>query len=256
MGASKKKRLLFLQQHRCCYFCGGTATTLDHVPSRQCFRNRIGPEGYEFPACQMCNSSAGPIEQAVALYLRLADHDDTALNEGHLKKLFQGVANNTPHYLPTDDATTNEKRRAVKGSRLLLRQHETFSNAPVLRLPDENRQAFQLFERRLVCALYYKHFAGVLPPTHLIRTHRTQFITRDAETLVKKIAPMLPQTVTAQRQNTDIGDQFMYVWYGSQDHQIFAFLAQFSKSFMFIGVACPPDQHDGSPDYIPHSSDL
>ncbi|MBM3090273.1 hypothetical protein GFB56_05525 [Ensifer sp. T173] len=255
MGAGKKRREAFLAKNAVCYFCGAEATTIDHVPARECFRDRVGPEGYEFPACAECNNTAGPIEQVVALYLIMGNHDGMS-SVPHMQKLIRGVHNNNPQFLPVLDLTANEKRRAIRGHRFMLPAGQPFSHAPVARLPEENREAFKFFERRLVCALYYKHMSAVLLRTHLIRTHRVQAIATSAEDLIREAAPMMPNAEHGNRQNTNIGEQFLYVWYGDPKTEIFTFLAQFSKSFVFVGIACPPEAHEGGEDYYPHSEDL
>jgi len=72
MGDRARRRREFLKKHPLCCFCGGTtpATTIDHVPSRQLFNNKGWPEGYEFPACELCNGAARDAEQVVAMLAR------------------------------------------------------------------------------------------------------------------------------------------------------------------------------------------
>ncbi|MGR9169640.1 hypothetical protein [Rhizobium sp. KDH_Rht_773_N] len=255
MGASKKRRQRFLDSHPLCFFCGKASETIDHIPSRECFRNRVWPEGYEFPACQACNNAAGPLEQVVALYLIMGNHDGEKPTS-QFEKLIAGVRNNSSQFLPKTDMSANAKKRALPLYNFPHPANEPIAKAPIVELPDVNRKAFEAFERRLTCALYYKHMGEILPPTHMIRTFRLQAIQKSADDLIRTAAPMLPNGILTKRQNTDIGSQFFYNWYGDEVTKTFVFLAQFSISFVFIGVACSPENMEGGEDYRPHSDDL
>jgi hypothetical protein len=70
MGEAKakiSKKAEFLLRHPECIYCGAPATTVDHCPPRCFFAGKHGPEGYEFPACQPCNSGARLDEQALSV---------------------------------------------------------------------------------------------------------------------------------------------------------------------------------------------
>ncbi|WP_064681201.1 hypothetical protein [Rhizobium bangladeshense] len=255
MGASKTRKRHFLSENPLCFFCGNESKTIDHVPSRQCFRNRVWPEGYEFPACEACNNGAGPLEQVVALYLLMGNHDGEQQTI-QFQKLIAGVRNNAPRYLPKIDMSANAKKPALTLYNFEHPADEPVANAPIVELPNENRVAFEAFERRLTCALYYMHMGEVMPMTHMIRTYRLQAIQKSADDLIRTAAPMLPNDIKTKRQNTDIGDQFFYNWYGDPSTKMFVFLAQFSLSFIFIGVSCRPEDMTGGEDYRPHSDDL
>ncbi|MBY2951549.1 hypothetical protein [Rhizobium leguminosarum] len=110
MGAGKKRKQRFLDDNPLCFFCGEQSTTVDHVPSRECFRDRVWPEGYEFPACAACNNGAGSLEQVVALYLLMGNHDG-AQQTAQFEKLIAGVWNNAPQFLPKKEISANAKKR-------------------------------------------------------------------------------------------------------------------------------------------------
>ncbi|RWY67868.1 hypothetical protein EHI46_26245 [Rhizobium leguminosarum] len=255
MGAGKKRKQRFLDDNPLCFFCGEQSTTIDHVPSRECFRDRVWPEGYEFPACAACNNGAGPLEQVAALYLLMGNHDGKRPTS-QFEKLVAGVRNNTPEFLPKLNMSANAKKRALPLYNFPFPADQPIAKAPIAELPDKNRTAFEAFERRLTCALYYRHMGEVMPITHMIRTHRLQAIQKSSDDLIRAVVPMLPNGIKTNRQNTDIGDQFFYNWYGDQATKMFVFMAQFSLSFVFIGVACRPEDMAGGEDYRPHSNDV
>jgi hypothetical protein len=68
MSESKRKKDRYsalLSNHAYCCFCGGArkSATIDHVPARIFFRKKIGPEDFEFPACQECNAASRACHQ-------------------------------------------------------------------------------------------------------------------------------------------------------------------------------------------------
>ncbi|MBD8548830.1 hypothetical protein IFT82_19135 [Sphingomonas sp. CFBP 8760] len=69
-----------------------------------------------------------------------------------------------------------------------------------------------------------------------------------------------PELRVTNRRNTDIGDQFTYKWGVDPDATIFGFVAQFSKSYFFLGAIAAPhlkliegQQH---PSWRRHSEDV
>lgn len=254
MGASKNKKTRFLAEHPMCYFCGANSTTIDHVPSRECFKNRIGPEGFEFPACAECNNGSGQLEQVVALYLHMANHDVKEPPFAQYTRLIGGVANNNANYLPRLMGA-NERRRAARAMNYSLRPGETYAEAPIVELPPENAQAFELFERRLTCALFYKHIGKIMPSEVMMRTMHLPFVNQKAEKLLEGIMPNMAILTKTNRQNTDIGEQFAYAWNSKKAEDFFIFVAQFSKSYFVVGIAARPNKETRG-GYRAHSKDI
>lgn len=241
----------FLQKHPRCYFCGETATTKDHVPHSDYFKDREWPEGYEFPACQSCNNPVGKVEQAVKLYFRISDISQEA-EEGEINKLMMGVNNNTPELLPRDMRAI-EKRRELKKYGFPLPQGEFLSDYPMIAFPKQGANAFRIFSRRLACALYYKHVGKILPHEHFIRTYQIQSVHEAAGRLVNEIGSMMQHTPAIRRGKNDLSDQFAYVWNADAAQELFSFIATFTQAFVVVGIVAA----DGSgTDYIRHSDDV
>jgi hypothetical protein len=116
MGASHRHRKAFFERHPTCCFCTGNApaATIDHVPSRACFAGRIGPEGFEFPACEACNSASRISEIVFAFYSRTISQEGGHRDD--VADLYRGVKNNAPDCLPQLNVTANEKRKALVAS--------------------------------------------------------------------------------------------------------------------------------------------
>lgn len=257
MGSGKRRFEAFKAGHPVCCFCGAVETqTRDHIPARECFKRGIGPEGYEFPACERCNRATSQIEQGIALLIRLADFDDSTLDDAQLQKLFWGVANNTPELLPADEKSVAEKRRLLRSIGYVRGPGEVISEVPVMRVGEAHDLAFQVFTRKLTCALYYKELGAIMPTSNLIRTSVFQFADPAAPNTVEKLQKLMPRFVATARRNTNIGDQFRYVCGATEDRSLFAFCAQFSKAYFVVGGSGTVERGSGREGWIAHSEDL
>lgn len=238
MGMSKKRRDALKRDHPICYFCATAPTEVpDHVPSRQCFKGRVGPEGFEFPACDRCNRKSSQFEQAVALYMRMADQSDDAHIDEDAKKLVKGVVNNNPELVPRMNLTAREARQAHRKMGSKPGWNHTYSES-VFEIPEAGHAAFVAFSRRLACALYYKEVGHPVPLDYRIATAWVQIKDQRAR-MLEEVNELLPQTTLANRRNTNIGDQFEYRW-SYEPEKVFAFIAKFRKSFYLQGVVVEP----------------
>lgn len=248
--AVKKKRIDELKRtDPICYFCATRPTeTEDHVPSRECFRRRVGPEGFTFPACAICNNGAGQLEQVAALYFLLANHDtgDGAIEQ--LRRLASGVANNNAELLPSFEINANATRGHFRRKGMNLRPGEAYGMMPLATLPPGHGDVFALFGRRLTCALYYKEVGRPLPLDHYIVAAWIPWseVAAGKVDIVDTATEMFPALTVGNRRNTDIGDQFSYRWGVHPDSSIFGFIAQISKSFFFLGAAVSPELYHSS----------
>lgn len=257
MGRSRDKRRKFLAEHQICYNCGkNPSTTIDHVPSRECFHHRVGPEGFEFPACEECNWKLAEIEQAFALLIRLADFTPDAFNQMQLDKLVQGVRNNNPDMLPSDFSSTREKRNWLKNIGYELQPGEIVADVPVLKMGDGWKDALDAFSRKLLAALYYKEIGRPLKLDHLLRTVVVQYVDGNGQQLLEKLVPMLPKLRIGERRNTNIGDQFLYAFGTEPEADLFVFFAQFSQAWFVMGVAGMPENVQDRDGYISHRDSL
>lgn len=256
MGAKAKRLDRIKAQHPICYFCGVAPTeTEDHVPSRECFRRREGPEGFGFPACRECNHSASQMEQAIALYILVANFDGVAPDDTQFAKLVNGVRNNTPALSPRMVRTARAARDFMKRQGIPLRPGQTYAETPLAVLPGGHRQAFDLFGRRLTCALHYKHVGKPLALDHYIRASWLPWSHPSAPGAVEASASLFPNLEKGKRSNTDIGEQFLYRWVWNADEATFGFTAQFSQS-VFISGASSPSNPSAAQEWRLHSSDV
>ena len=255
--AKSNKRREFLDAHPICFNCGtAKSTTEDHVPSRQCFVKRHWPEGYVFPACKPCNEKLSSIEQGMALLIRLADQDEGRVDEAELRKMIEGVRNNTPDLLPREFTSQTERDQAIASSGWKPVLGETMADAPVMALGPGWRDAVHAFARKLTLALYYKEIGVPLPLTHYMRTEFFQFTDAAAPDIVAEFGKLLPAYRAGERRNFDFGDQFQYIVGQTDEHGLFAVLVQLARSWFIVGVTVAPQFGAGRPGYIKHADEL
>lgn len=256
MGKSIKRRE-FLEAHPFCFSCGtAKSTTEDHVPSRQCFVKRQWPEDYVFPACKPCNEKISSIEQGMALLIRVADQDESRVDEDELRKMIEGVRNNTPDLLPRDFTSQVERDEAIAASGWKPGPGETMEDAPVLALGPGWRDAVHAFSRKLTLALYYKEIGVPLPLDHYIRTEFFQFTDAAAPDIVAQFGKLLPDYRAGARRNFDFGDQFQYIVGQADTEGLFAVFVQLARSWFIVGVTVEPQFGAGREGYIKHEDEL
>src|ERR1700730_3841822 len=108
MARNRGRRLRdFLAQHPLCIFCGGvaSASTRDHVPSRQTFHLREWPESYEFPSCEPCNAATKDAEQVMAFISRISPDVKTPTEQCEMARIVDAIKNNYPAVLMEMRAT-------------------------------------------------------------------------------------------------------------------------------------------------------
>lgn len=261
MGAKANRLASLAVAHPVCYFCATRATeSEDHVPSRECFRRRVGPEGFAFPACRICNNGAGQMEQVVALYLLMADHSGATDIGDQMQRLANGVQNNNPDLMPLVTLRANVARKHFREKRLNLPAGQTYAQSPIATLPAGYGAAFSLFVRRLACALFYKEVGKPVPLEYHIAGTWVPWNEAGAGEGISSAIGLFPQLRVTNRRNTDIGDQFTYKWGADPDGSVFGFVAQFSKSYFFLGAVAAPHLHlvesEAHPSWRRHSEDV
>lgn len=237
MGAKKARLERFKREHPICYFCATRPTqTEDHMPGRQFFIGRVGPEDFAFPCCEPCNAATRQIEQAVALIMRFGDHTERRIPPEELERLALGVRNNVPHLLPTIDTSARAVRKYMKEAGISPPRGASYKETPILNLPDDYHDAFELFARKLTCALHYKETGQPIPLDSYIGVTWRHIGVGGTEEMYETLRKTLGLERLGRRRNTDIGDQFGYRFNYNIEHGLFAMAAVFGKSFLVFGA--------------------
>lgn len=236
MADGKRKKERFKAEHPWCCFCGGDvpATTIDHIPARTCFRNREYPHGFEFPACDHCQSASRMDEIAFAFWVRALDHNDDNLIDRDFDRLINGLMNNLPDLAPQGIASRQGKRQALRRMGLRMAPGHTLDQAPIVNIDTRLHAYIDRYARKIALALYYREQKRIAKSSHRVLATWGQasdpvFINRS-----QSFYNMTPDRTIGDRPNVDIGDQFRYQCNKADNPDVFAALAEFGRGGMVL----------------------
>lgn len=217
------------------------ATTIDHVPPRTCFPDRIGPEGFEFPACEWCQNASRKDELALGFFARLVDPDDDAYREDQSANALMGLRNNLPHLVPDFDLPASEKRRAYREYDIERPVGVFGSDLPVVGVPEEAHVSLLRYARKLACALFYREMRRPAPSDYFVWTTWSQGENRAQMEAWRKFVEMTPLITRGGRANLDFRDRFGYRCNKKADPDLFAAIAQFGRGLALAIVVVNPE---------------
>lgn len=251
MGAKARHKKDFLAQHPLCCFCGGKTPSaeLDQVPSRVFFDSRHWPEGFEFPACAMCNRVTRHDEQIVAMLSRIYPDATTPEGKVEIRERLRAVGHNYLKVLEEMKPTVRQLRNAARKYGAQPAPGQSHTDLPMLsvRGPLINGTV-ENFARKLFCALYYKHAGTILPSEGGIAVKWYSNIQIENEEIPRELAPVLPGFSKLERARTTLDDQFFYRWGLTDTRSVASFLAFFRRSFAILGYVNVNARNFGLPD--------
>jgi hypothetical protein len=250
----RKAREEFFALHPHCIFCGGgtSATTWDHVPSRQMFHEKGWPEGYVFPACASCNTATSGDEQVVALMARVYPDGPTPAHEQELNELIEAVRNNRPRVLIEMQPSRRQVRQA-NSAPWASSYRADGQPPPVLSFGGPlMRQSLKAFARKLFCALHYKEFGEIIPREGCIAWRWYSNIQGLEGKLPDELTVLMQLAPKGTRANRDLSDQFSYAFVKAGDSDLAGYYAIFRLSFAMLGVVSA----NGSPFEFVNESEL
>ncbi|MEH2530818.1 hypothetical protein V1277_002806 [Bradyrhizobium sp. AZCC 1588] len=241
LGQKKRRRLDLLGREALCIFCGGTtpASTIDHQPARAFFDAKVGPEGYEFPACEPCNKKSSAHEHVLTTLVRLnGGGEQNAQREVDLAKFAKAMKNNFPGLLRV--LGPDEKNGFIRSRGLWVPVGRAFpQHLPMVAIdPQIAGTAVDAVFRKLMCALHYKHAGNILPADATITVKWAtnaglpEFITEDMKAFVAGLTEKPPLV----RNGKDLSDQFDYRYSKADDGSASAYFIKFRQSLFGAGV--------------------
>lgn len=240
LGQARKKTVDFLTAHPFCCFCGGLvpATTVDHVPSRACFHGKVGPEGYEFPACNSCQTRLRQEEQFFAFMCHLSDRNNENYDSKMSPRLMQGIRNNLPELYPSITKSANAKRRGLRHFGIEKPAGMTLNEVPMVEFPLEIDGALRKVITKIGLALYYKHKAKSATTSHHVASFWAQSADRVSMKRFGQIVEELSAFQRGSRKNLDFGDRFSYAWGVEEQGEpdIFVVIVKFGQGLVVCSL--------------------
>ncbi|MDA7787956.1 hypothetical protein N8940_01840 [Sphingomonadaceae bacterium] len=242
MGAKRVRKERFLKLHPFCCFCGGESpsSTIDHVPNRASFPQRVGPEGFEFPACDGCQRATRLDELAFSIMVRFCRNEGD-YDQAQFLRLLDGIKNNMPELLPDLSLTASDKRRGLRKLGLLKPASLDLSELPLAGIPAGYQPRIVRYIRKIVLALYYRHLSKVAPKTRKVWTMWSTGQGTNMNEAIRTWSEMTPIIDVGKRQNIDIGNQFRARLNYNEELDAFVTIGQFSAGLIFYG-SCLTDE--------------
>lgn len=241
MGQARMRKLRIQQGNHKCIFCGGLtkAETVDHVPPKVLFREKIWPEGFEFPACLSCNSKTSDNDLIVGVMARMTRDGD------NLTGLLKNLKKQKPKLLPQMvKMSASEARRSVKQLGLVKPAGLTYREVGVVNITDDMRIAVKTLASKLSKAIYFLMTEQIFPSNGGILFYwftNAQLHQHGYIYALDALAHFRYQTKELKRANSSLRDQFDYRYSVTDDANTHLIQVTFGNSFGFVTIMNPDE---------------
>jgi hypothetical protein len=236
MGEAKQKKrahAAILEQHSACIYCAGVsrATTVEHMPPIQMFRERQRPKGLEFPACVECNNGTSHSDLVASLMGRMYPDSDTETGREELRKLLGAVSNNVPGLLEEMQVGRGEQKIALRGipnvpeGSAVLR-----ANGPIM------TRHMITFGAKLGFALHFEALGSVVPQCGGVQAMYFTNVNAAKGEMPTSLIEMLPERRTLMQGKREVSKQFSYSWLFTVEKRHSVFYAVFNDAFAILAV--------------------
>lgn len=232
MGQAKRQRRMrkqILPAGAACIYCGGLASTIDHMPPKQMFANKHRPKGMEFPCCSECNSGTKGAESVASIISRMSE-DATYFNWESKQgcNLRHALSRNAPEVISEIFSDINIVYR--------LNEYNIFSRMVAISLTGEKVSSnLDIFSAKFGMSLYYEYTGNIIPDDgrvfSLWMTNKETAL-ENANELLK----ILPFSDTLKNGKNSAIDQFGYRYNTNKTSIVFA-MSYFNSSLFIINIA-------------------
>lgn len=245
MGQKAIRRAKFFSEHPSCIFCGGDtpATTIEHCPPRGMFRERVWPDGFEFPACAACNGGTSDADLLVAFLKRCADPGDTvqATNAA-------GTILATKKQLPEVLQQMGGARSSAIEARRLNRRFGTHPGPGELHrdvspmpLPKEAHTAIPAFGGKLAKGIYYMKAREAFSSNGCLLLHwftNTELVRTGSYPVLDAVRDFPASAIPVTRGNMSLDEQFRVRAHHDPTTKLVYVEAEIGRAFAFVVVGC------------------
>lgn len=246
MSQKKARRAKFFEQHPYCCFCGGEelATTEDHIPGRNIFRNRIWPEGFVFPACKKCNGESSDDELVVAFLSRLGERQRLGPIESELVKKSSELLRQFPEFRDSFlKFSRAEEKRILRNFNSDPWNSETGKQRKVLQIPREIFKYAENFGIKLGKALHYLHHQKILPAdAHVTCRALSNADLGKLNDEFFRLANKAPTNKNIVRSARPLVDQFVYKYLTHHELQVGLYIVIFGIDALTLLITVEPEE--------------
>lgn len=236
MGQARNRKKLFFERHNTCCFCGGVeeATTIDHVPNKDCFKGRAFPEGFEFPACEKCQVALRLDEQVFSFVVQMLDRNSDNYDREQARRAISGIVNNHPELAPQTVSDPADKIAALHAMGQPIPITTPLSDVPLIALPAGIADSIERVAMKIGLALFYRETGRIATKDHRIFAAWAMSSDRYAMQGIEQIKSMARFETSGWRPNLKFGDRLTYRWDVSEnpDEDIFMAVVEFGRGLI------------------------
>lgn len=201
------------------------------------FQDRQWPEGFEFPACDKCNSGSSDHDLVAAMLARMDAFRNQGNRDGRSVGLMKLVNKQFPSLLERMLARATEARRSNRELGLRPEFGRTHQETGVVKVTDEMHQAVCVLAKKLSKGVFYRESSKPFPDDGclLLNWFTNADFLRDGKYIVFDLLKHLNGDAPAlKRGGKYLNDQFEYKLSISPDKDILVLQAMFSTAFGFV----------------------
>lgn len=236
MGQAKQKKTMrnkILSSGAKCIYCGDTADTIDHMPPKLLFINKIRPKGMEYACCKRCNAGTKGAESVAGVVSRISEDDDYfdwRSNQG--RNLIHALSLNAPNAV---NDIFNKGHEAYR-----INKYGTYSQFYIADLSGISVSTYlDVFSAKLGLALFYEHTGRIIPDDGFVFSF---WMTNKeaAKTNADAMFNILPDFATLENGRNTAESQFGYR-FNTNKTTIVAAMSYFNDSLFISNIACTID---------------
>lgn len=239
---ARAMRAAFFAEHPYCIFCGGAtpATTKEHCPPRALFQNRHAPDGYVFPACELCNHGTSDDDLLISVLGRMNPFDDEHNIDGKLIGLLRNANQQHPG-LARDMLSMSpiEARKAARDLKIKPPAGLTYQQSGIVNITEHMHRSVRVFAKKLSKAIYYKETGEICPADGEIQFlwfSNGDFFKHGSFPALDAFATLNAPIPKLALNRQDLSNQFDYRFSLSADQKLAVLRAVFGKAFGFVTI--------------------
>lgn len=235
MGQAKDNRRRFddlLKRFPNCIYCGGKtpATGVDHFPGKIMFDGKDRPKGWEFPACDVCNTGAKHVDLVAACVASLYPEPTTDTQKNDQCKIQRGIANNIPGLI-------DEMKMDRGAQKIALGELGRRYDVGAIYIGPIAQKYLNIFCQKFALAAHFEATKSILPENGiLIGMYLTNFEALENGDLLSRAAKYFPHYATLQQGEKQVSGQFDFAIGFSEEKSMTFSVARFRQSFEVYGT--------------------
>jgi hypothetical protein len=201
------------------------------------FQKRQWPEGFEFPACKICNQSSDNQDLIIAMLARFDPTGRQSDDDGKLAGLMKAVNLQFPSLFNQMMPSAVEARQRNRELGITPPHGGTHQEAGAVKIPAQIHEAVCVFARKLGKAIFYKESGNIFPDAGCILLNwftNADFLRDGKYATFESLQELGGNVPTLKRSSQFLNSQFQYKLSISDKKDVFVLQALFGKAFGLV----------------------